>query len=70
MESTETKICSQLIQMAGVMLPLSNVKWSTGAAGMDSVVRLLIQYYMCLANLTKHLIERHATVAVKFRETR
>lgn len=63
MKTTERKVCLQLISigractaLAGVCLPLGQC--------MEALIRLLIQLYVCLANLTKHLIVRSALVVV------
>lgn len=69
MKTTERKVCSQLISigractaLAGTCLPLGQC--------METLIRLLSQLYVCLANLTRHLILRSALVAVSLSQTK
>lgn len=68
-KSTERKICSQLILIAHTIAPLTNTGIPSGQCS-DGVVKILIQFYVCLSNLTKHLIVRHASVPVAYQSIR
>lgn len=59
MRRTEKKICSQLIHICNAATHLANSCIPLGNC-MDQVKRLLIQLYVCLTNMTKHLILRHS----------
>lgn len=65
MRSTERKICSQLINIATTAIHLTNSSLPAGPS-VDTLARVLIQFYVCLANLTKHLIMRHSTLTVSY----
>lgn len=63
MKSVERKICCQLIHICNAATHLANSSIPMGAC-IDHVKRLLIQLYVCLTNITKYLILRHAVVPV------
>lgn len=69
MKTIEKMICSQLINISHILEICSNVKLPLGVC-MDSLVRLIIQMYICLSNLTKHFILRHATIPVSYLGTK
>lgn len=59
MKVVERKICSQLIHICNAATHLANSYIPFGIC-MDHVKRLMIQLYVCLTNITKYLILRHA----------
>ncbi|XP_037050583.1 Fanconi anemia group I protein isoform X1 [Bradysia coprophila] len=63
MRSLERKICCQLIHICNAATHLANSAIPMGMC-IDQVKRLLIQLYVCLTNITKYLILRHAMVPV------
>lgn len=65
MKSIERKICSQLFHISNTLVILTNTKLPLGPC-MDSLLRLLLELFICLANLTKHLILRHSITPVLF----
>lgn len=69
MKTTERKVCSQLINIGRTCKTLANVCLPLGSC-MESLIRLLIQLYVCLANLTKHLIIRSALINVSHNQTK
>lgn len=69
MVTTERRICTQLIFISRVCIHLGNAALPLGP-NMDNFTKLLIQFYMCLANLTKHLINRQKTLPVSYKSTR
>lgn len=69
MKSTEKKINSQLIHIANTMTHLANSSVNLGQC-MDSIVRILIQLFVCLSNMTKHLTLRHAILPVCYSENK
>lgn len=58
MITAERRICSQLIFVYRVCLQLANAMLPLGQC-MESFLKLLIQYYICLANLSRHFETRH-----------
>lgn len=69
MKTIEKMICTQLIYISHVLEIFSNVKLPLGVC-MDTLVRLIIQMYICLSNLTKHFILRHSTIPVSYLGTK
>lgn len=69
MKTLEKTICSQLIYISHILEISANVKLPMGVC-MDSLVRLIIQMYICLSNLTKHFIMRHSTLPVSYHRTK
>lgn len=67
MKKTERNVCKQLLTIAMAVIPLCNACLPSGQC-IDSVVRVLIQFYVCVTNLTKHLTVRQATVHVSYHE--
>lgn len=69
MVTTERRICSQLVFIYRVCLHLSNAMLPLGTC-MDNLHRMLIQYYICLTNLSKHFINRHRICPVSSKSTK
>lgn len=69
MVTTERRICTHLIFISRVCIHLGNACIPLGPC-MDNFTKLLIQFYVCLANLTKHLISRQKTLPVSYKSTR
>lgn len=69
MVTTERRICTQLIFVARVCIHLANARIPIGAC-MDNFTKLLIQFYVCLANLTKHFNNRQKSFPVSYKSTK
>lgn len=69
MKTTERTICSQLIIISSACIHLTNTMLGLGRC-MDTLVRTLTKLYICLANLTKHLIQRHGNLPVSYNHTK
>lgn len=69
MVTTERRICTQLIFISRVCIHLSNTRLPLGPC-MDNFTKLLTQFYVCLANLTKHLINRQRTMPISYKSTK
>lgn len=69
LKTTERSICSQLIHISGALLRLTNACIPLGTL-MDSLVRILMEFYICATNLTKHFVVRHTTIAMSFQGTK
>lgn len=69
MTTMERRICSQLVFIFRVCLHLSNTMLPLGPC-MDNLLKLLIQYYTCLTNLSKHFINRHRICPVSSKSTK
>ncbi|XP_067627011.1 Fanconi anemia group I protein homolog isoform X2 [Eurosta solidaginis] len=55
LRSMERSICSQLVHVSNALINLTNICIPLGAS-MDQLLKLLIQHYVCLKNLTKHFL--------------
>lgn len=69
MKVTERRICAQLLLISNACIHLANA-WLPMGQCMDALVKLLIQHYVCLANITKHFIVRHKTLAVSLNHSK
>lgn len=69
MVTTERRICTQLIFIARVCIHLGNAMQPVGPCT-DNFTKLLIQLYVCLANLTKHFILRQKISPVTYKSTK
>lgn len=69
MTTIERRICSQLVFIFRVCLHLSNSMLPLGSC-MGNLLKLLIQYYTCLTNLSKHFINRHRICPVSSKSTK
>lgn len=69
MKIIERRICSQLLLISNAFMHLANTCLPMGQC-MDAVVKLLIQHYVCLANITKHFIVRHKTLSVSLNHSK
>lgn len=69
MVTTERRICTQLTFISRVCIHLANGMQPVGSCT-DNFTRLLIQLYVCLSNLTKHLIIRHKIEPITYKSTR
>lgn len=69
MVTTERRICTQLIFVARVCIHLANSRIPLGAC-MENFTKLLIQFYVCLANLTKHFNNRQKSLPVSYKSTK
>lgn len=65
LKTMERAICAHLIHIASALLHLTNTRLPVGTAT-DTLIRLLTQYLICLNNVCKHLIARHAVVPVVY----
>lgn len=61
----ERAICAHLIHIANTLLHLTNSKVTVGMPT-DTLIRLLTQFYVCLNNVSKHLITRHCILPVVY----
>lgn len=66
---TERRICAQLIFISRVCIHLGNAMQPVGACT-DNYTKLLVQLYVCLANLTKHFIIRQKISPVSYKSTK
>lgn len=69
MVTTERRICTQLIFISRVCIHLGNAMQPLGTCT-DNFTKLLIQLYVCLANLTKHFITRQKVSPVSYKSTK
>nr|XP_019560353.2 LOW QUALITY PROTEIN: Fanconi anemia group I protein [Aedes albopictus] len=69
LKSIERSMCSQLVHIMSVATHLANTQLTLGTC-MDSLLKLLINVYTCLSNLTKHFINRHPVAAVSHDSTK
>lgn len=69
MTTTERRICTQLMFISRVGIRLANTNLSAGSC-MDNFLKMLTQYYICLANLTKHFINRQKITSASFKTTK
>lgn len=61
MKTIERRICTQMLLISNACLHLTNTRLPLGAC-MEALIKLLMQYYVCLANLTKHFMARNKTI--------
>uniref|UniRef100_A0A034W2D0 Fanconi anemia group I protein-like protein n=1 Tax=Bactrocera dorsalis TaxID=27457 RepID=A0A034W2D0_BACDO len=57
LRSMERSICSQLLHISNALKNLVNACIPLGSS-MDQLLKLLMQHYICLKNLTKHFLSR------------
>lgn len=69
MVTTERGICAQLIFISRVCIHLGNAMQPVGTCT-DNYTKLLIQLYVCLANLTKHFIIRQKISPISYKSTK
>lgn len=69
MKTSERRICSQLILISNALMYLTNSCLPLGQC-MDTLIKLLTQYYVCLSNLTKHFLIRHKIISLSFNHTK
>ncbi|EDV59451.2 Fanconi anemia group I protein homolog [Drosophila erecta] len=60
LDSMDRSICTQIIHISRTLLALTNVCIPLGSL-MDGLMKLLIQHYTCLKNLTKHYISSYTS---------
>ncbi|XP_039486307.1 Fanconi anemia group I protein [Drosophila santomea] len=60
LDSMDRSICTQIIHISRTLLVLTNVCIPLGSL-MDGLMKLLIQHYTCLKNLTKHYISSYTS---------
>lgn len=69
MVTMERRICGQLIFISRVCIHLSNGLQPIGSCT-DNFTKLLSQFYVCLANLTKHFINRQKVAPISYKSTK
>lgn len=69
MSTTERRICTQLTFISRVCIHLANAMQPIGNCT-DNFTKLLIQFYVCLSNLTKHFIIRHKVSPISYKSTK
>lgn len=69
MVTIERRICTQLIFVSRVCIHLANTKVPLGTC-MENLTKLLIQFYVCLANLTKHIKNRQKCMPISYKSTK
>lgn len=69
MVSTERRICTQFIFISRACINLGNAMQPVGQCT-DNFIKLLIQLYVCLANLTKHFINRQKIAPISYKSTK
>ncbi|XP_052893741.1 Fanconi anemia group I protein [Anopheles moucheti] len=69
LKSIERSICSQLVHILGSLTHLCNANLPLGST-MDTLIKLLLSVYGCLANLSKHFLARHAIVPIAYDVTK
>lgn len=69
MVTIERRICTQLIFVSRVCIHLANTNIPLGQC-MESLTKLLIQFYVCLANLTRHFKNRQKWLPVSYKSTK
>ncbi|XP_017044461.1 Fanconi anemia group I protein homolog [Drosophila ficusphila] len=60
LDAMDRSICTQIIHISRTLLVLTNVCIPLGSL-MDGLMKLLIQHYTCMKNLTKHYISSYAS---------
>ncbi|XP_055541221.1 Fanconi anemia group I protein isoform X2 [Wyeomyia smithii] len=69
LKSIERSMCSQLVHIITAATHLANAQLPLGSC-MDALLKLLINLYCCLTNLTKHFLTRHPVSAVAHDSTK
>lgn len=69
MLQTERRICSQLIFISRVCIHLANACLPLGPC-MDNFLKLVTHYYICLANLARHFVNRQKLIGFSLRHTK
>lgn len=69
MVTIERRICTQLIFISRVCIRLANTPLSSGEC-MDIFLKTLTQYYICLANLARHFINRQKISPISYKSTK
>ncbi|EAT42968.1 AAEL005539-PA [Aedes aegypti] len=69
LKSIERSMCSQLVHIMSVATHLANTQLPLGTC-MDSLLKLLINLYATLSNLTKHFLNRNPVAAVSHDSTK
>lgn len=69
MVTIERRICTQLIFVSRVCIHLANTGLPPGQC-IESLTKLLIQFYVCLANLTRHFNNRQKWLPVSYKSTK
>ncbi|XP_030375244.1 Fanconi anemia group I protein [Scaptodrosophila lebanonensis] len=69
LDSLDRSICTQLIQISQTLQSLTSVCIPLGAS-IDGLMRLLIQHYNCLSNLTKHCLACCANHTISIKSTK
>ncbi|XP_053663120.1 Fanconi anemia group I protein [Anopheles marshallii] len=69
LKSIERSICSQLVHILGSLTHLCNANLPLGST-MDTLIKLLLSIYGCLANLSRHFLARHAIVPIAYDVTK
>lgn len=69
MVTAERRICTQLIFISRVCIHLGNTVLPMGPC-MDNFTKLLTQFYVCLANLAKHFINRQRIAPISYKSTK
>lgn len=69
LKTMERAICAHLIHVVGALIHLTNMRLPLGTCS-DLLVRLLIQCYVCVTNITKHLVARHSVLPVVYAHIR
>ncbi|EDV98457.1 GH22660 [Drosophila grimshawi] len=67
LEALEGSICTQLILITRTLVEITNVCIPLGSH-MDGLMKLLIQHYTCLKNLTRHYFGASANKSLKFEQ--
>ncbi|XP_058062569.1 Fanconi anemia group I protein [Anopheles bellator] len=69
LKSMERSICSQLVHILTILTHLCNMHLPLGST-MDTLIKLLLAMYACLANLSRHFLACHAVVPVSYEVTK
>lgn len=69
MVTAERRICTQLMFISRVCMHLGNSTLPLGQC-MDNFTKLLTQFYVCLANLTRHFINRNKSLPISYKSTK
>ncbi|XP_055381041.1 uncharacterized protein LOC129611763 [Condylostylus longicornis] len=65
LKTMERSVCTQFIHITNCLVQMTNIDTPLGEC-MNNLVRVLIQFYVSLNNLTKHLMLQHSRLAVSF----
>ncbi|XP_050081873.1 Fanconi anemia group I protein isoform X2 [Anopheles aquasalis] len=69
LKSIERSMCSQLVHILTTLTHLCNMHLPLGSA-MDTLLKLLLSMYNCLANLSRHFLACHPIVPVSYEVTK